>query len=168
MSIATSGSPGVQALIMAGGQSERLYPLTASRPKPAVAFGGIFRIVDFTADAVFQNSALLGDRGMEIVLILSADQVCHMDYRKLLRYHADTNADLTIATVDQSVTVAKEFGVVELDSEQRVAGLQEKPSNPRFVPSRHARARISMGVYAFKRKALVQALSENCSEGMGI
>jgi glucose-1-phosphate adenylyltransferase len=38
----------VEALIMAGGQGERLYPLTASRPKPAVPFGGVFRIVDFT------------------------------------------------------------------------------------------------------------------------
>jgi glucose-1-phosphate adenylyltransferase len=36
------------AFILAGGQGERLYPLTASRPKPAVSFGGKFRIIDFT------------------------------------------------------------------------------------------------------------------------
>ena len=36
------------AFILAGGQGERLYPLTVSRPKPAVSFGGIFRIIDFT------------------------------------------------------------------------------------------------------------------------
>jgi glucose-1-phosphate adenylyltransferase len=36
------------ALILAGGQGERLHPLTVSRPKPAVSFGGIFRIIDFT------------------------------------------------------------------------------------------------------------------------
>ncbi len=34
--------------ILAGGQGARLYPLTANRPKPAVPFGGIFRIIDFT------------------------------------------------------------------------------------------------------------------------
>ena len=34
--------------ILAGGQGERLHPLTVSRPKPAVSFGGVFRIVDFT------------------------------------------------------------------------------------------------------------------------
>lgn len=37
-----------QALILAGGQGERLYPLTVSRAKPAVSFGGMFRIIDFT------------------------------------------------------------------------------------------------------------------------
>ena len=37
-----------QAFILAGGQGERLYPLTISRPRPAVSFGGMFRIIDFT------------------------------------------------------------------------------------------------------------------------
>src|SRR5882762_7598350 len=37
-----------QALILAGGQGQRLHPLTLFRPKPAVSFGGIFRIIDFT------------------------------------------------------------------------------------------------------------------------
>ncbi len=35
-------------LILAGGQGERLMPLTAERAKPAVTFGGMYRIVDFT------------------------------------------------------------------------------------------------------------------------
>lgn len=34
--------------IMAGGKGERLMPLTRDRAKPAVPFGGIFRIIDFT------------------------------------------------------------------------------------------------------------------------
>jgi glucose-1-phosphate adenylyltransferase len=34
--------------ILAGGLGERLYPLTQSRPKPAVSFGGMSRIIDFT------------------------------------------------------------------------------------------------------------------------
>ncbi len=38
----------VLALILAGGQGERLYPLTRDRGKPAVPFGGIYRIIDFT------------------------------------------------------------------------------------------------------------------------
>ena len=65
-----------------------------------------------TANAVFQNIAALRQRGPEFVLILSADQVYHMDYRELLRYHAETNADLTIATVEHSLSAAKHFGVV--------------------------------------------------------
>src|SRR3989339_161799 len=38
----------VLVMILAGGQGERLYPLTKSRSKPAVPFGGIYRIIDFT------------------------------------------------------------------------------------------------------------------------
>ena len=36
------------ALVLAGGQGERLYPLTRDRGKPAVPFGGAYRIIDFT------------------------------------------------------------------------------------------------------------------------
>lgn len=39
---------GVLTFIMAGGKGERLYPLTKDRTKPAVPFGGIYRIIDFT------------------------------------------------------------------------------------------------------------------------
>ena len=35
-------------MVLAGGQGERLYPLTRDRAKPAVPFGGIYRIIDFT------------------------------------------------------------------------------------------------------------------------
>jgi glucose-1-phosphate adenylyltransferase len=39
---------GVLAVVLAGGVGERLYPLTKDRAKPAVHFGGIYRLVDFT------------------------------------------------------------------------------------------------------------------------
>jgi glucose-1-phosphate adenylyltransferase len=215
----TSATPSVQTLIMAGGRGERLYPLTASRPKPAVAFGGAFRIIDFTlsnclnsgltnvslltqyrhhvlqsyiqqswsglwsgftreplecvpprggcryrgtADAVFQNIDELRLRGSDVVLILSADQVYHMDYRELLSHHALTNADVTIGTVQQSLTAAKRFGVVEVNSGHKVVGFQEKPLNPIPSPSCSSWALVNMGVYAFRREILLQALSENC------
>jgi glucose-1-phosphate adenylyltransferase len=38
----------VVAVLLAGGAGERLYPLTRDRAKPAVSFGGPYRIVDFT------------------------------------------------------------------------------------------------------------------------
>lgn len=210
--------PSVQTLIMAGGRGERLYPLTAFRPKPAIPFGGVFRIIDFTlsncfnsglshvslltqyrhkklqnyiqriwnglwtetkreplvclppsggnqyrgtADAVFQNIGGLRGRRPEIVLILSADHVYRMDYRELLRYHAETDADLTIATVEHPLADAQHFGVVEVDADHRVVGFHEKPTNPGSLPFRPLKALISMGVYAFKREVLMAALLEN-------
>ncbi|MDY6853266.1 MAG: glucose-1-phosphate adenylyltransferase [Thermodesulfobacteriota bacterium] len=38
----------VLAMIMAGGYGKRLFPLTMDRAKPAVPFGGIYRLIDFT------------------------------------------------------------------------------------------------------------------------
>ncbi|HOJ12960.1 MAG TPA: glucose-1-phosphate adenylyltransferase [Deltaproteobacteria bacterium] len=38
----------VEVVILAGGRGERLYPLTKDRAKPAVPFGGMYRIIDFT------------------------------------------------------------------------------------------------------------------------
>lgn len=47
----------VLVMLLAGGQGERLYPLTKDRAKPAVPFGGIYRIVDFPLSNCF-NSGL--------------------------------------------------------------------------------------------------------------
>jgi len=43
-------------LILAGGAGERLYPLTKLRAKPAVSFGGIYRIIDFTLSNCLNSS----------------------------------------------------------------------------------------------------------------
>ncbi|MEW6387053.1 MAG: glucose-1-phosphate adenylyltransferase [Thermodesulfobacteriota bacterium] len=39
---------GITTIIMAGGRGERLFPLTRDKAKPAITFGGIYRIIDFT------------------------------------------------------------------------------------------------------------------------
>ncbi|HQI80330.1 MAG TPA: sugar phosphate nucleotidyltransferase, partial [Deltaproteobacteria bacterium] len=38
----------IEVVVLAGGKGERLYPLTKDRAKPAVPFGGMYRIIDFT------------------------------------------------------------------------------------------------------------------------
>ena len=51
------GHRNVLTMILAGGMGERLYPLTRDRAKPAVPFGGRFRIIDFVLNN-FINSGL--------------------------------------------------------------------------------------------------------------
>ncbi len=50
--------PRVLAVVLAGGEGTRLFPLTADRAKPAVPFGGIYRIIDFVLSN-FVNSGIL-------------------------------------------------------------------------------------------------------------
>lgn|SRR5574344_336672 len=49
---------GVLAMILAGGEGTRLMPLTESRSKPAVPFGGSYRLIDFVLNN-FVNSGIL-------------------------------------------------------------------------------------------------------------
>src|SRR5690606_37396263 len=50
--------PRVFAIVLAGGEGKRLMPLTAHRAKPAVPFGGIYRLVDFALSSVVNSRYL--------------------------------------------------------------------------------------------------------------
>ena len=45
----------VMGIILAGGAGERLKPLTAVRAKPAVPFGGKYRIIDFVLNSLINS-----------------------------------------------------------------------------------------------------------------
>ena len=51
----------VLAIVLAGGEGKRLMPLTADRAKPAVPFGGIYRLIDFALSNL-ANAGYLQDR----------------------------------------------------------------------------------------------------------
>ncbi|WP_454048977.1 glucose-1-phosphate adenylyltransferase [Cellulomonas sp. Marseille-Q8402] len=56
-------APRILAIVLAGGEGKRLMPLTAARAKPAVPFGGIYRLVDFAL------SNLVNSRYLHIVVL---------------------------------------------------------------------------------------------------
>jgi glucose-1-phosphate adenylyltransferase len=53
-----SSHPRVLAIVLAGGEGKRLMPLTAHRAKPAVPFGGIYRLVDFALSNIINSHYL--------------------------------------------------------------------------------------------------------------
>jgi glucose-1-phosphate adenylyltransferase len=103
----------------------------------------------------------------DTVLVLSGDHIYQMDYGNFVGQHLGTNADLTIATVECPLDDAARFGVVEVDGNARVTRFEEKPVNPRAVPSRPSVALVSMGVYMFKKSVLLKSLQETCGSDRG-
>src|SRR5262245_26104066 len=51
-------SPKVLAIVLAGGEGKRLMPLTTDRAKPAVPFGGLYRMVDFALSNIVNGGFL--------------------------------------------------------------------------------------------------------------
>ena len=50
--------PRVLSIVLAGGEGKRLMPLTAQRAKPAVPFGGIYRLIDFALSNIINSNYL--------------------------------------------------------------------------------------------------------------
>lgn len=111
-----------------------------------------------TADAVRRNLEFVGEQSEENVLVLAGDHVYTMDYGAMLRRHEDSGADLTVACRRVSPHEAHRFGMIVKGSDDRITGFEEKPKRSRQTLA-------SMGVYVFKRQALLDVLSdESCND----
>jgi len=215
----------ILAILLAGGAGERLYPLTRDTAKPAVPFGGQYRIIDFTlsncinsdirrifiltqykalelirhvrdgwnilspelgeyieiippmkrvsedwyqgtADAVFQNFQSVEAEGPASTLILAGDHIYKMNYREMLDWHRQHQADITIATIRAPRSESRRYGVAEIDSEYRIVSFVEKPEpeNAGGSPFGDDTISASMGVYMFNTDVLLEALHEDAQE----
>jgi glucose-1-phosphate adenylyltransferase len=212
------------AMVLAGGRGSRLHQLTDWRAKPAVPFGGKFRIIDFvlsncvnsgirhigvatqykshsliqhiqrgwsflngqfgefidllpaqqrvdeshwyqgTADAVFQNLDILRFSNPDFVLILGGDHVYKMDYGKLLAFHVENKADMTVACLEVPVAEATAFGVMTVDENSRVVEFTEKPANPASLIGKPGMSLVSMGIYVFNAKFLFEQLIRDADD----
>ena len=104
-----------------------------------------------TADSLRKNLHLLEESNCEYVLILSGDHVYKMDYAKLIAYHKEKHANLTIACKVVSLDEAKRFGIMESREDGMVYNFVEKPKEPKSDLA-------SMGIYVFNKDLLIKAL----------
>jgi glucose-1-phosphate adenylyltransferase len=111
-----------------------------------------------TADAVFQNVALIQQHNPKLVIIFGADHIYRMDIRQMIDFHLKNNAAVTVAARPVPIDQASSFGVIISDSEKRITGFQEKPKKPTPMPDDPQRAYASMGNYIFNKDVLLDAL----------
>jgi len=203
---------------LAGGKGTRLEPLTRDRAKPAVPFGGLYRIIDFTlsnclnsgmrkvlvltqykamsldrhlslgwkqlmsrelgefvdvvppqqridehwyqgtADAVYQNIYTLEKERPDYVVILAGDHIYKMNYMTMVEYHLQRNADLTVGALRVPADQSRQFGVMQIDNEDRVTAFVEKRPDAATIPGDPRHCLASMGIYVFGARFLFEQL----------
>lgn len=211
----------ILALVLAGGKGTRLHPLTVERAKPAVPFGGKYRIIDFvlsnlvnsgvysiyvmtqfksqsliqhlrdgwqfggmlnnqfiipvpaqmrtegeewyrgTADAVFQNANLIEQSEPDLVLLFGADHIYRMNVRSMIEFHLERRAEVTVSALPVDKRFAKDFGVLQIESDGRITGFIEKQADAPTIPGRPDQVLASMGNYIFSRERLLKMVYED-------
>ena len=109
-----------------------------------------------TADALYQNLDFL-KRGHEpYVVIAAGDGIYKLDYNKVLEYHIEKKADITVVCKDMPGDVdVTRFGMVKTNADGRIVEFEEKP----MVADSHT---ISCGIYVVRRRQLIE-LIERCA-----
>lgn len=109
-----------------------------------------------TANALYQNISYFDDNNIDTVLILAGDHVYNFDYRKMLTFHQNANADVTVGVVPVPSDQAYRFGMVNLDADNRITDFVEK------APVTQSNL-ASMGIYVFNKRILAERLNDDAS-----
>lgn len=209
------------AMVLAGGEGKRLDPLTRERAKPAVPFGGRYRIIDFvlsnfansgvlrmkvltqyksdslnthimrawrlspmlnqyvdlvpaqmrtgqdwyrgSADAIYQNLNLITAEEPDDVYVFGSDNIYRMDVQQMADFHRTTGAECTVAAIPMPIEECHQFGVITVNEQGRMIGFDEKPKNPKPMPTNPKMALVSMGNYLFRTDALVREIVKDAA-----
>ncbi len=113
-----------------------------------------------TADAVRHNLDLVDEQRVDTALILAGDHIYKMDYRPMLAFHQQKQADVTVAVRRVSPFETHRFGIVSVEGDMRVTGFKEKPRRSRETLA-------SMGIYVFKAAVLKEILGNPALNDFG-
>ena len=117
-----------------------------------------------TADAVFQNIDIIESYGPEYIVILAGDHIYKMDYELMLQQHVDQQADVTVGCMEVPRAEASGFGVMAVDTADRIVDFIEKPADPPPMPGKPDTSLASMGIYVFTTKFLFAELQRDAAD----
>ncbi len=116
-----------------------------------------------TADAVYQNLDIIESYAPRFMVILAGDHVYKQDYELMLQQHVSSGADVTVGCVEVPREEASAFGVMHIDTEDRIISFLEKPRDPPGMPDRPDLALASMGIYVFNSTFLFDQLRRDAA-----
>ncbi len=110
-----------------------------------------------TADAIYQNLSFLKNSHEPYVVIASGDGVYKIDFNKVVEYHIEKKADITVVCRDMPETTdISRFGTVRMNEESRIEEIEEKPLQAKTNT-------VSCGIYVLRRRQLIEMI-EKCAE----
>ncbi|MCR4782882.1 MAG: glucose-1-phosphate adenylyltransferase subunit GlgD [Lachnospiraceae bacterium] len=112
-----------------------------------------------TADAMWQNIDFLKKRHEPYVIISGGDSIYKLDFSKLLDYHIEKQANITVvcARAEDGEDLSR-FGVVKMDQDDQIIEFEEKP----MVAKSNI---VSTGIYIMRRRVLIELLEQSNKEG---
>jgi glucose-1-phosphate adenylyltransferase len=137
---------------------------------------------DGTADAVRKSLNQILKVDTDYYLILSGDQLYNINFQKMFEFAQEKDADLTIASIPVRESEAKRLGLLQVNDDAFVTNFVEKPKEEKVlkefqlpssfyknwnVTNKNLKYLGSMGIYIFKREALISLLKEDPREDFG-
>ncbi|OJW22804.1 MAG: glucose-1-phosphate adenylyltransferase [Rhodospirillales bacterium 69-11] len=117
-----------------------------------------------TADALFQNIDIIEGYDPAYIVVLAGDHVYKMDYAGMVTQHIEQNADVTVGCIEVPRMQATGFGVMAVDTTDRIFDFVEKPADPPGMPDKPDMALASMGIYVFATRFLIDQLKRDAAD----
>ncbi len=133
-----------------------------------------------TADAVRQSIKHFAPyNDVEYIIILSGDQLYQMDFREMLEFHVESEAEITVGAFPVTADSASSLGIMKIERQGRVLEFREKPRPAELHDMRcqvpeclHALDGgrdflANMGIYIFRKQFLIDLLTESNAVDFG-